>query len=333
MPPRGIVLGYYPAWECGLTPSGIDYPAFTHLAVAFASPNPDGTIARNPLLGSRAVTTPAHRAGTRVLLSLGGGGGSSHFSGVMKDRAKTRRFVDETMRLVRDAGYDGLDCDWEFPDNAEDADNLVRLIRLYRERAPKLLLTMAVNSMGGMNRWFNHRELLPLFDFVNIMTYDFHGPWTEHAGHNSPLGEVRSDPCGVLNNCAGSIGYWHHVKGFPPEKLLLGIPSYGRGFAATAWYGKTRGKPKHGYISYRNVKALLAQGWRREWDAEAGVPWLHRQGVREVISYEDERSAELKGRLARKAGLRGIFFWEISQDAVNGRHAVVNAARKGFGLK
>ena len=77
MAPRGYVLGYYPAWRSGLAPAGIDYRAFTHLAVAFASPLPDGGIARSPLLASRAVTGRAHRHGVKVLLSLGGGGSAS----------------------------------------------------------------------------------------------------------------------------------------------------------------------------------------------------------------------------------------------------------------
>lgn len=334
MAARPIVLGYYPAWPCGLKPGGLDYRAFTHLAVAFASPRPDGTIARNALLGGRAVTGPAHRAGVKVLLSLGGGGdGSAHFAAIMKDRAKADRFIGETMSLVKTAGYDGIDCDWEFPGNPEDADNLVRLIRRYRTAMPGCLLTMAVNAIGSMNKWFNHRELLPLFDFLNLMTYDFHGWWNDHCGHNSPLGEVRSDPCGVMNNCAASIGYWRHVKGFPPEKLLLGIPSYGRGFVAREWYGRIEGKSKRNYISYKGVQELLGQGWRRVWDADACVPYLVKDGVRELITYEDEASARLKGKLAREAGIRGIFFWEISQDSIGGRHVVVNAARRGFGLK
>jgi len=334
MPPRPIVLGYYPAWPCGLKPAGIDYRAFTHLAIAFASPRPDGTIARNALLGSRAVTERAHRAGVKVLLSLGGGGdGSAHFAAIMRDPAKADRFIGETMKLVKAARYDGIDCDWEFPGNAGDADNLVRLIRRYRQAMPGALLTMAVNAIGGMNRWFNHRDLLPLFDFLNLMTYDFHGWWNDHAGHNSPLGEVRSDPCGGMNNCAASIGYWRFVKQFPADKLLLGIPSYGRGFAAGEWYAKVDGPSKRNYISYRQVQELIRQGWRRVWDHEAGVPFLTKYGVRELITYEDEASARLKGKLARDASLRGIFFWEISQDAIGGRHVVVDAARRGFGLK
>jgi chitinase len=126
------------------------------------------------------------------------------------------------------------------------------------------------------------------------------------------------------------MGYWHFVKGFPREKLLLGIPCYGRSFLAPAWYAPVTGPSPREYVPYRAVRELQAEGWRRVWDAEAGVPYLAKDGAGELISYEDPESAEAKGRWARAQGFRGIFFWEITQDWTERGHELVAAARRGF---
>lgn len=328
--PDRIVLGYYPAWDCGLPPSLINFRQFTHLAHAFASPTPDGGLTLAQDKAGKNVTHWAHAAGVKVLLSLGGGGGSTHFPAVMRDPAKADRLVGETVRLVETNQYDGVDCDWEFPGTDEEADQLVRLITALRHRLPATTLTMAVNAGGWNGRWFDHERLLPLFDFLNVMNYDFHGPWGDHAGHNAPLHEVRHDPDGFAMNAAAGMAYWHLVKGFPREKLCFGLPCYGRGFLASRWGEKTAGKAPHEYVAWKDCRLMMAQGWKRTWDPEAGVPWLTKAGTGELISYEDEESAEAKGRWAAAQGFRGIFFWEISQDVERGSHMVVAAARKGF---
>lgn len=326
-----MVLGYYPAWDTGLASGEIGFSRFTHLAHAFASPTPDGAIGVVEPAAARALTSPAHAAGVKVILSLGGGGaGSDHFAAIMADGAKADRWIGESVAFVEAGGYDGIDCDWEFPQTKVDAANLVKLVAAYRTRLPHTLLSMAVNASDWYGRWFDHAALLPLFDFLNVMTYDFHGPWGDHAGHNSPLHPAPGDPDGAGMNCAAGMAYWNVTKRFPREKLLLGIPCYGRSFLVPRLHLPTREASPRTYLGYNAVRKLLAEGWRREWDAAAAVPYLVKDGVAEVISYEDEESAELKGRWAREQGYRGIFFWEVSQDADRGRHVLVEAARQGF---
>lgn len=326
-----IVLGYYPAWSTGVQPADIAYHQFTHLAHAFASPRPDGSVGAGGNLPSRDLTGRAHAAGVKVLLSLGGGGsGSAHFAAVMRNSATAERFVTETVALVRNHGYDGLDCDWEFPEDEEGAANLVKLVAAYRDRLPTTLLTMAVNAGPWYARWFDHERLLPLFDFLNVMCYDFHGPWGDHAGHNAPLHPAAGDPDGATMNTAAGMAFWHEVKRFPKAKLVVGIPSYGRSFLAASWHEPVTGKSPREYVSWNAVRDLLAEGWRREWDAATQVPFLRKDGVGELISYEDEESAARKGAWARAEGYRGIFFWEITQDAREGRHVLVSAARSAF---
>jgi chitinase len=325
-----IVLGYYPGWECGLAPERIDFRLFTHIAHAFAVPGPDALIRSNLFLPSRKLTDLAHAAGTMVILSLGGGGGSDHFSAIMKDDELAKRFVETVGAMIRDNGYDGIDVDWEFPVNEADSAGLVNLVRALRESMPGMLLTMAVNASDHYGRWFRHAELLPLYDLLNVMTYDFHGPWDPRAGHNAPLFGPPEDPDGKILNTAAGMAYWNTAKSWPKNRLLVGIPSYGRGFLAARWYDNVSGKSSHGYISLLTARQMITEGWTRNWDPHALVPYLSKPGTGELISYEDEQSAELKGKWARDEGYRGIFFWEISRDFSEGTHAVVAAARKGF---
>lgn len=326
-----IVLGYYPAWDAGLPPDRIGFGLFTHLAHAFASPTPEGGVAGIDLAKARAFTTPARAAEVMPILSLGGGGaGSDHFAAIMADPVKADRWIGESVALTEAGGYAGIDCDWEFPSNPVDAANLVKLVAAYRKRLPRTLLTMAVNASDWNGRWFDHVALLPLFDFLNVMTYDFHGPWGDHAGHNAPLHPTPGDPDGATMNSAAGMAYWHERKGFPRDKLCLGIPCYGRSFLAPRWHEPVSGPSTRSYLGFRAMADLLADGWRREWDATAGVPYLAKDRVNELISYEDEESAALKGKWARDHGYRGIFFWEVTQDAVEGTHRIVAAARTAF---
>ena len=330
-PAAPMVLGYYPTWEREVPPARLNFGQFTHLAHAFASPTADGGVAGVEVASARALTGPAHAAGVKVILSLGGGGaGSDHFAAIMADPVKADRFIGASVELVRAGGYDGIDCDWEFPSTVPDAANLVKLVAAYRKHLPTTLLSMAVNASDWYGRWFDHAALLPLFDFLNVMTYDFHGPWGDHAGHNAPLHPTPGDPDGAAMNSAAGMAYWRETKGFPREKLLLGIPCYGRSFLVTRWHDPTPKPSTRTYLGFNAVRGLMKEGWVREWDATAQVPFLRKDGEPELISYEDEESAEIKGRWARAQGYRGIFFWEVTQDLADGTHRIAAAARRGF---
>jgi chitinase len=69
-------------------------------------------------------------------------------------------------------------------------------------------------------------------DWVNVMSYDYHGfvwylPFT---GHNAPLLPKANDR-GVFEklNVRWSVERWLGL-GMPPEKIMLGIPVYGRNY-------------------------------------------------------------------------------------------------------
>ncbi|WP_431137757.1 glycosyl hydrolase family 18 protein, partial [Psychroserpens mesophilus] len=78
--------------------------------------------------------------------------------------------------------------------------------------------------------------LAKVFDFINLMSYDMGTGFSSVSTFNAPLHEVPTDPLAPelrrWNNVAGAVQYYRE-HGVPADKLVLGVPFYGRGFKVT----------------------------------------------------------------------------------------------------
>ncbi len=333
-----LVLGYYPDWDPALKPEQINMAPFTHIAHAFVSVDTSGSLVTEGNMPSRELTSLARKAGVKTLVSVGGMNSGKTLGPVTADAERCRIFVQKLVTFAHENGYDGIDLDWEFPKSPSEKKGLVHLCVALREEMRRQgmkdgLLTAAVGGNPWSTRYFDAAALLPLLDYVFVMTYDAHGSWDEHSGHNAPLFPAPGDKAKCAANSAqGMITHWNKDLKWPKSKMALGIPCYGRAFEAESMHApvKKGTKGKHDYLAFKNVAKMLADGWRVERDEVARVPVLKHEGVREVISFEDETSAKEKGAWARNEGLAGYFFWEITQDVVGGENKLVKAAREGW---
>jgi chitinase len=327
-----IVLGYYASWNTVVTPDRLDYRLFTHVTHAFATVDKTGSLNAPDVKASRDLVNRAHTAQTKVILALGGADSNKSLTAIAATPDGVKRLVDGLARVAETVGYDGIDVDWEAPENAADGERMNAVVKALRERMPKAVLTMAVPSGDWAGKWYQRDALLPYIDFLNVMTYDFHGPWDNHAGHNAPLFPSKSEPPDDAGTSgAASMDYWMKTKGWPREKVLFGIPLYGRGFRAAKMGAPARGSFDRSEMSYQEVLGLIKSGWRPLWDEAAQVPYLEKPDGTEVISYDDARSVKRKGEFARDRGLGGYFFWEIAQDFDGQTNPLVRAARDGWG--
>jgi GH18 family chitinase len=94
------------------------------------------------------------------------------------------------------------------------------------------------------------------------------------------------------------------------------------------WGAKAAAKADPEVVDAKAVPALVSAGWVRGFDPGVGVPTL--VGPAGLVSFEDPESAALKGAWARAQRYRGIFFWNLEQDFVDGDHEIVRAASKAF---
>jgi chitinase len=172
------------------------------------------------------------------------------------------------------------------------------------------------------------RELAASLDWINLMTYDYHGTWENAAGFLAPLGRDPADPANA--NVADTVELFLG-EGIPARKLVLGLPFYGKGWAGcTAPYQPCTGPladPPEAAFEFSKLAddgyllrdadgnhTIGGRGFRRSWNALAAAPYLYNPESRIFITYDDEVSTREKIRFARRKELLGAMYWEIAAD-------------------
>jgi chitinase len=191
---------------------------------------------------------------------------------------------------------------------------------------------MAVNCHPARLKWLTNELLLENMDWINLMTYDFTGPWTDFAGHQSPLYASSKSPAGSKFSTESAIKYLLEDRLFPADRVTMGLPLYGRVFAVDTPYASTVAapRPSRESVNYGQIVKLRKQRrWKSEWDDETKNPWLIAEDGSEVICYDDCRSIALKTEWAMKQSLRGVFFWQIAGDRLpDGSNPLQEAVRE-----
>jgi len=320
------LLGYYAEWSKYNDPpysaNQIPYHKLTHIAHAFLrlDAKADGTLELPAGMIEPALISKAHAAGVKVLVSIGGGNGTQgpRFNRMVAVEAYRRAFSRNVHAFLKKYGYDGVDIDWEVP-NAEDRKHCTALMQELRHElpAPQWLITMATPSdprVRGLG--FDIPALAPLVNFMNVMTYDVHGTWSDHSGHNSPLIQNPNDP-GQEGSLKTSMDLYEKGYGVPPDKLNIGTGFYGYEFNGTSalWQDCSRcAITSRNYGTY--IKPRIDQrGWNSYFDNVAKAPYLLNVNVPAFITFDDAASTGRKTRyVLKKRGFGGVFMWEISED-------------------
>lgn len=360
-----VVGAYYPGGSVERYPvSNIPAERLTHLFYAFARiEGGKCVVAPEAAAHFEALAELKRRhPHLRTLISIGGweAGG---FSDAALTADSRRRFVDSCVAMFFDqhrGSFDGVDIDWEFPvyggpkeitDRPQDRRNMTLLAKAFRERLDALgkqrghaFLVTAALPVGRMQsdgaydpaKSFELAELAEVLDFINLMTYDMGTAFSKVATFNAPLREDPADPLesGLRrwNNVEGAVKYYRD-HGVPADKLVLGVPFYGRGFSVAS--AENDGLYRAYTAPYdagdwRTLRATFLEDpkWRRHWHPVAQTPWLFNADDKVFVSYEDPRSIGIRARYAREQGLRGVFMWELTGD--DEQHNLLNAMAQPY---
>ena len=290
-----VVAAYVTGWN--ETMELPDCSVLTHINYAFGNVNKtyDGVVIQRPdRLRQLVELKKDHKI--YIVLSIGGwtAGG---FSEMTSTHQRRKAFARDCKRIVKEFGLDGIDIDWEYPSSSEagissspaDIDNFTSLMRELRKALGKSYLLSCATIADA--RYVDFRAIEPYVDLVNIMMYDVGNPPYHHAAL------YRSKMSGRVT--AQEALQAHVDAGMPVNKLVLGVPFYGR---SVQDFGDT----SYGALIKRTDVT-------RMWDDVAKVPYLIKDGVF-VCTYEDAESLAWKCKFINETGMRGAMYWEYRCD-------------------
>ena len=295
--------------------------------IAFQSRNPEQE-QRIKLSVSRIIGLKARNPDLKVILSVGGWGAEGFSDAALTPESRAK-FAASGCRMIREFGFDGIDIDWEYPgqpgDNnvfrKEDKVNFTMMLKALRVELnkinPAFLLTIAGGADEEYFRWTNLGEAQRYLDFINVMAYDFYSGLSKVSGHHANLS--KTDFPGA-SNISAEIAIERNIgAGVPPEKIVVGVPFYGRFWRGVPdanhglyQQGSTTGQ----YKVYTEIinNYLNKNTFTRYWDKSARAPYLYSRDSAMVISYDDPESLRLKADFVKAKHLGGIMFWEYNGD-------------------
>ena len=249
-----------------------------------------------------------------LVIAAIGGWAADGFSDAALTPTSRYNFARNVQKLINDYKLDGIDLDWEYPGSSasgiksrpQDRENFTLLITALRDvLGPNTWISVAgTGDSTYINNSVEIDKIAPLITHFNLMSYDF------TAGETGSSGQKHQ--ANLYDSALSLPGYStdRYVRnlinaGMPSEKILLGVPFYGRlGATITKSYDELR-------KSYINK-----DGYEYRFDNDAKVPYLVRDGEF-AMSFDNEVSTYLKAQYVLDNCLGGIFSWQSTFDQAN----------------
>ncbi|XP_032517389.2 mucin-2 [Danaus plexippus] len=381
------VVCYYTNWSvyrpgtAKFNPQNINPYLCTHLVYAFGGFTKDNTlkpfdkyqdIEKGGYAKFNGLKT--YNKNLKTLLAIGGWNeGSSRFSPMVAAKDRRREFARNAIKFLRQNQFDGLDLDWEYPASREggkpkDRENYVKFVKELRQEfekesektgKPRLLLTMAVPAgIEYIEKGFDIKTLTRYLDWMNLLTYDYHSAFEPAVNHHAPLYPLEEPNEYSVDNEL-NIDYtikFYLENGADPEKLVLGIPTYGRSYTLFNADAVEIGSPadgpgeqgvatrEKGYLAYYEIcEAQISKTKKRaiasdedseeeseeEDEEEEEEKWTimypnpNAMGPvafkgNQWVGYDDVEIVKKKAHYVVENGLGGIMFWSIDNDDFRG---------------
>lgn len=374
-----VICGYYPEWGIYQRNYQVaDIPAhqLNVINYAFANINANGEVCLfdswaavekafpgdtwdQPLKGNfnQLLQLKARAPHVLTMISIGGWTLSGRFSDVALTDASRQKFAQSAVDFMMQYGFDGIDIDWEYPVSGGLGSNITRpedkhnytllLAELRRQlddqaRVDDAYYYLSIAAPAGYQIIANLEPaaIAAAVNWINLMTYDFHGGWENITDHHAPL---YAPPGDWLN--VDTAVHIYQDAGVPAEKIVVGVPFYGRSWKNVPATNNGLRQPASGVpmgtwddtgiFDYQTIIDLLASQPAlifRLWDDLAKAPFIYAPSLNNgmFITYDDLDSIQWKVNYVRTLNLGGIMIWDLSSDSRDETNSLLSAIYRGF---
>lgn len=268
----------------------------------------DGTIGKYAYANEdMSIVQFAHDKGVKVFALIAnlpddGNWDSERVQKVIGSPEARRTHIEAIISLLDSKGYDGVNIDYEFLQDAQTEDYTAFINELgaaLDERGKMLIVAIHTQQKGTETRGQDIPSLTGA-DYLGYMTYDQHYE-TSDPGANAEIAWMRD----VLE--------YARSQGVPMKKILLGIPLDGYDWANDhgEWH-EANG------VDYESALALAKQeNAVLQYDAKVQAPYFEYTddaGIAHQVWFEDVRSFEPKYNLAKEFGVGGLLPWKFGAE-------------------
>ena len=281
------VIGYLPYYRFSLS-NEIAFCKLTHLNLAFANIDENANLifpssSEGTTIEEIIARAKEQNPQIQIFISLAGGGvnetQSDYWRAFIDQQEERAILIEKILQFVTTHNLDGVDLDLEW-DNVTAGYSAFVL-----ELSSKLIenaISLSAAYPSETKYDYLSNEALDVLDFVNIMAYDYTGPW--NASNDGPHSS--------FNHAERGINFWSKQPSIAPIDLNLGVPFYGYDF-------------QNGTVVAKTYASIIKENPEAADSDQVGN-----------LYYNGGPTIRAKTILAaEKVG--GIMIWELGQDALN----------------
>lgn len=222
--------------------------------------------------------------------------------------------------------------DWEHPSNPQEGADYILLLDATRNFLPSPRYTMTTALPAG--EWalanINIGMASTYVNFINLMAYDFSGPWSDTTGHQAQLFTPQRPHNHAATVSGHSAVAYMHSQGVPLRKILLGIPAYGRSFLGADGVGQ-RYSGHAGQGGTFDYNSLPRPGAQELVDREVVAAYcVSEEGG--FVTYDNPETTQMKANFVKATRLGGLFYWTGPGDTRGSRSLVETGYNTLHGL-
>lgn len=233
---------------------------------------------------------------------------------LLKDSEAVDKLINQVKKVVDENIFDGVNIDFEYQNNPTailSQDFFVFLEKMREANLGEISVDVFVNTINK-GRVEDLNKLISKIDYLIIMAYDFHRPGVDFAGPVAPI-EAPIGKRSILEVVKNITNFK-----LDKEKVVLAYPLYG--YEWRTYNEDFGGEIKKGWYqmsSWKRSQELIKEKELEEnWDDLSMSPWLffREEGEIHQLYYENERSLEIKVKLAKENKFKGVAFWALGYE-------------------